>query len=285
MQQDIEPLSGRSVEPLDRLAVDTIRMLAIDAVQHANSGHPGTPLALAPIAYTLWARFRKYDPDAPHWPNRDRFVMSNGDASMLLYSRLHLADVEELDATGRRTGSKAVSLDDIKSFRQLDSKTPGHPEYRLTTGVETTTGPLGQGCGNSVGMAIAERWLGARYNRDGFTVFDHDVYAFCGDATDAAERLSREGCKPRVVSMPSSDIFERQDQAYRDDVLPPSVSARVAIEQASEFGWGRYVGRGGRTVTMTTFGASAPIDKLQERFGFTVDNVITVCRAVMSATR
>ena len=191
MLHDNKPLSGPGVEPLDRLAIDTVRMLSIDAVQHANSGHPGTPLALAPIAYMLWARFLKYDPVVPDWPNRDRFVMSNGHASMLLYSLLHLADVEELDAKGRRTGNKAVSINDIKSFRQLDSKTPGHPEYRLTTGVETTTGPLGQGCGNSVGMAIAERWLEARYNRDGFKVFDHDVYAFCGDG-DMMEGVSGE---------------------------------------------------------------------------------------------
>jgi transketolase len=696
MQQISKPFFGRGDEPLDRLAIDTIRMLAIDAVQNANSGHPGTALALAPVAYTLWARFLNYDPATPDWPNRDRFVMSNGHASMLLYSLLHLSGVEELDAAGRKTGNKAVSIDDIRSFRQLDSKTPGHPEYRMTTGVETTTGPLGQGCGNSVGMAIAERWLGAHYNRDGFPVFDHNVYAFCGDgdmmegvsgesaslaghlklanlcwiydnnsitieghtslafsedvatrfkgygwrtvvvddandvnafadaveqfkatddrptiilvrsvigygspkadsekahgsplgvdavkatklaygwpvdkqfyvpegipehlsnsmtdrsralrqhwetmlkgygerypdlaaelrtmlagelpadwakgipsfmadtkgvatrdsggkvenaigaavpwlvggsadlapstktlfafdnagsfqtgsyggrnlhfgvrehamgsvvngmtlsylrgfsatflvfsdymrppirlaslmrlpivfvfthdsigvgedgpthqpveqlaalrampgvdvirpgdanevaeawklaitakdrptclvfsrqalptldrskyapaagvakgayvlteddsggqpdiiliatgselsiATDAAEVLLQEGCRPRVVSMPSSDIFERQDQAYRDKVLPPNVSARVAIEQASEFGWDRYVGRDGRTVTMTTFGASAPIKKLQERFGFTVDNIIAVCRSVMAATR
>jgi transketolase len=166
-------------------------MLAIDAVQNANSGHPGTPLALAPIAYTLWAKFLRYDPAAANWPNRDRFVMSNGHASMLLYSLLNLADVEELDANGGKTGNRAVTMEDIRQFRQLDSKTPGHPEYRMTTGVETTTGPLGQGCGNSVGMAIAERWLAARYNREGFRIFDHDVYAFCGDG-DMMEGVSGE---------------------------------------------------------------------------------------------
>jgi transketolase len=174
-----------------RIAIDTIRTLAIDAVEKANSGHPGTPMALAPVGYTLWRDFLRYDPDAPDWPNRDRFVLSVGHASMLLYALLHLAGVKEIDADGKPTGAPAVSLDDIKQFRQLGSKTPGHPEYRMTTGVETTTGPLGQGCGNSVGMAIAERALAARFNRDGFTLFDHDVYALCGDG-DMMEGISGE---------------------------------------------------------------------------------------------
>ncbi|WP_333574139.1 transketolase [Sphingomonas sp.] len=175
----------------DRLAIDTIRTLAMDAVQKANSGHPGTPMALAPVVHTLWSRFLRYDPAAPDWPNRDRFVLSVGHASMLLYAVLHLAGVREIDADGQPTGHPAVSLDDIKQFRQLSSKTPGHPEYRMTTGVETTTGPLGQGCGNSVGMALAERALAARYNRDGFDLFDHDVYVLCGDG-DMMEGVSGE---------------------------------------------------------------------------------------------
>ncbi len=178
-------------DTLQRLTIDTIRTLAIDAVQKANSGHPGTPMALAPVAYTLWRDFLRYDPDKPDWPNRDRFVLSVGHASMLLYAVLHLAGVREIDADGNPTGQPAVSLDDIKAFRQLDSKTPGHPEYRMTTGVETTTGPLGQGCGNSVGMAIAERALAARYNRPGFPLFDHDVYVLCGDG-DMMEGVSGE---------------------------------------------------------------------------------------------
>lgn len=177
--------------PLDALAIDTIRTLAMDAVQKANSGHPGTPMALAPVAYTLWSRFLRYDPDRPDWPNRDRFVLSCGHASMLLYALLHLAGVREVDAAGRATGKPAVSLDDIKQFRQLDSRTPGHPEYRVTTGVETTTGPLGQGCGNSVGMAIAARWLAARFNREDATLFDHDVYAVCSDG-DMMEGVASE---------------------------------------------------------------------------------------------
>ncbi|MBV9840326.1 MAG: transketolase [Sphingomonadaceae bacterium] len=174
-----------------RLAIDTIRTLAMDAVQNANSGHPGTPMALAPLAHTLWTQYLRYDPDAPDWPNRDRFVLSCGHASMLLYAVLHLAEVKEIDADGNKTGKPAISLDDIKNFRQLSSKTPGHPEYRHTTGVETTTGPLGQGCGNSVGMAIASRWLGATFNRDGFTLFDNDVYVFCSDG-DLMEGVASE---------------------------------------------------------------------------------------------
>ncbi|MEH3106223.1 MAG: transketolase [Sphingomonas fennica] len=175
----------------DRLAIDTIRTLAMDAVQKANSGHPGTPMALAPIGHTLWQQFLRFDPDAPDWPNRDRFVLSVGHASMLLYALLHLSGTREIDADGKPTGAPAVSLDDIRQFRQLSSKTPGHPEYRMTTGVETTTGPLGQGCGNSVGMAIAERALAARFNRDGFPLIDHDVYVLCGDG-DMMEGVSAE---------------------------------------------------------------------------------------------
>jgi transketolase len=175
----------------ERLAIDTIRTLSMDAVQKANSGHPGTPMALAPVGYTLWAKFLRYDPATPDWPNRDRFVLSVGHASMLLYSLIHLAGIEEIGADGEKSGQEAVSLADIEQFRQLSSKTPGHPEYRHTTGVETTTGPLGAGCGNSVGMAIAERWLAARYNKPGFTLFDHDVYTVCGDG-DMMEGVSAE---------------------------------------------------------------------------------------------
>ena len=176
----------------ERLAIDTIRTLSMDAVLKAKSGHIGTPMGAAPVGYTLWSRFLRYDPAAADWPNRDRFVLSVGHASMLLYSLIHLAGIEEIGKDGEKTGQPAVSLDDIKNFRQLSSKTPGHPEYRHTTGVETTTGPLGQGCGNSVGMAIAERWLAARYNRPGHTLFDHDVYVLCGDG-DMMEGVAAEG--------------------------------------------------------------------------------------------
>jgi transketolase len=166
---------------IDELCINTIRTLSIDAIQKANSGHPGTPMALAPAAYLLWQRFLRFDPQDPIWPNRDRFVLSNGHASMLLYSLLHLAGVKAVDPDYEVVGEPTVSLDDIKRFRQLDSKCPGHPEYRWTSGVETTTGPLGQGIATSVGMALASKWLGARYNRPDAEIFGFDVYAFAGD--------------------------------------------------------------------------------------------------------
>ena len=163
---------------IDTLCINTIRTLSIDAIQKANSGHPGTPMAMAPVAYTLWQRFLRFDPTDPIWPNRDRFVLSAGHASMLLYSLLHLARVEAVDPEYEVLGEPAVSMDDIKSFRQLDSHCPGHPEYHLTSGVETTTGPLGQGIATSVGMAVAGKWLQARY---GSQVYDFDTYAIAGD--------------------------------------------------------------------------------------------------------
>jgi len=166
---------------LDTLCVNTIRTLAMDAVQQANSGHPGTPMAMAPVAYALWQRQLRFDPDDPIWPNRDRFVLSMGHASMLLYSVLHLTGVKSVNPEYETLGTPAVSLDDIRHFRQLDSKCPGHPEYHWTSGVETTTGPLGQGVATSVGMAIAGRWLAARYNRPAYPLFDYDVYALGGD--------------------------------------------------------------------------------------------------------
>jgi transketolase len=168
-------------ETRDRLAIDTIRTLAMDAVQQANSGHPGTPMAMAPVVYGLWQRHLRFDPNDPIWPNRDRFVLSAGHASMLLYGMLHLAGVKAVNPKYETLGDLAVSLDDIKRFRQLDSKTPGHPEYRWTSGVETTTGPLGQGAANSVGMAIASKWMAAYFNRPGFEMFTFDVYALAGD--------------------------------------------------------------------------------------------------------
>jgi transketolase len=176
---------------IDQLCINTIRTLSIDAIQKANSGHPGTPMALAPVAYVLWQRFLRFDPQDPIWPNRDRFVLSNGHASMLLYSLLHLTGTKAVDPDYEIVGEPTVSLEDIKRFRQLESKCPGHPEYRWTSGVETTTGPLGQGIATSVGMALASKWLAARYNREGFPLFDFDVYAFCGDG-DLMEGVSSE---------------------------------------------------------------------------------------------
>src|ERR1700723_3288973 len=166
---------------LETLSINTIRTLAIDAVQQANSGHPGAPMGLAAVGYSLWQDFLRYDPQAPLWPNRDRFVLSAGHASMLLYALLHLTGVRAANAEGEVSKDLSVSLDEIKRFRQLGSRTPGHPESHITTGVETTTGPLGQGAGNSVGMAMASRWLGEHFNRPGFDLFNFNVYAICGD--------------------------------------------------------------------------------------------------------
>jgi len=168
-------------QQLDTLCINTIRTLAIDAVQQANSGHPGAPMALAPVAYCLWQQFLRYDPADPTWLNRDRFVLSNGHASMLLYAMLHLAEVRQVDDKGHVTNELAVPMEEIKRFRQLGSQTPGHPESHITSGVETTTGPLGQGVGNSVGMAIAGKWQAANFNRPGHEILDFNVYAICSD--------------------------------------------------------------------------------------------------------
>ena len=166
---------------LDQLCVNTIRTLSIDAVQQAKSGHPGTPMALAPLVYTIWNRVLRFDPENPIWPNRDRFILSNGHASMLLWSALHLSRTRAVNADYETLGRPSVTLDDIRRFRQLDSKAPGHPEYHWTSGVETTTGPLGQGVSTSVGMAIAEKWLAGHFNRPDFEVFDYNVYVVCSD--------------------------------------------------------------------------------------------------------
>jgi transketolase len=182
---------GASAADIDQLAINTIRTLAMDAVEKAQSGHAGAPMGLAPVAYALWSRFLRYDPKNPVWPNRDRFVLSNGHASMLLYALLHLASVARLDHHDKPTGEPAVSLDDIKRFRELGGVCAGHPEFGLTTGVEVTTGPLGQGVANSVGMAVAGRWLAARYNAPGATLFDYNVYAFCSDG-DLMEGVASE---------------------------------------------------------------------------------------------
>jgi transketolase len=176
---------------LDLTCINTIRTLSMDAVQAANSGHPGTPMALAPVAYCLWQRFLRFDPEDPIWPNRDRFILSNGHASMLLYSLLHLCGVKAVDRDYEQLGELSVKLDDMKRFRQLDSKCPGHPEYRWTSGVETTTGPLGQGVATSVGMAVAEHWLAKHFNRPGFEMFGYNIYALCGDG-DMMEGISGE---------------------------------------------------------------------------------------------
>lgn len=184
---------------LETLSVNTIRTLCMDAIQAANSGHPGTPMGIAPVAYTLWQRFLRFDPADPIWPNRDRFVLSEGHASALLWSLLHLTGVRAVDPDYEVLGRPAVTLDDLRTFRQLGSHCPGHPEYRWTSGVETTTGPLGQGVATSVGMAIAGQWLAAWYNRDDFTVFDFDVYAMAGD-----------GCMMEGISSEAASLAAHQ---------------------------------------------------------------------------
>jgi transketolase len=208
-------------EDIDQLCINTIRTLSIDAIQKANSGHPGTPMALAPLAYTLWQRFLRFDPADPIWPGRDRFVLSNGHASMLLYSLLFLTGVRAVDPDYEIVGDPAVSLDDIKSFRQLDSRAPGHPEYRWTSGVETTTGPLGQGVATSVGMAIASKWQAARYG-DG--LFDFDVYAIGGDG------CLMEGVSGEAASLAGHLKLDNLCWVYDNNHITIDGNTRLAYE-------------------------------------------------------
>lgn len=228
-----QTLTGRQLETL---SINTIRTLSIDAVQQANSGHPGAPMALAPVIYTLWQQFLRYDPGDPVWPNRDRFVLSNGHASMLLYATLYLAQVRGINPDYETTGEYAVTLDDIKKFRQLDSKTPGHPEYRITAGVETTTGPLGQGIGNSVGMAVAANWLAAHFNRPGFEIFNYNVYAFCGDG-DLMEGVGSEAASlAGHLQMSNLCWIYDNNRITLDGPADVSFTEDVA-ERFSAYGW------------------------------------------------
>ena len=185
----------RSDQEITQLCINTIRTLSIDAVEQAKSGHPGTPMALAPLVYTIWNRVMRFDPQDPIWPNRDRFVLSNGHASMLVWSMLHLTRTQAVDADYEKLGLPSVTLNDIRNFRQLDSRAPGHPEYRWVSGVETTTGPLGQGVATSVGMAIGEKWLASHYNRSGFEIFNYNIYVVCGD-----------GCMMEGISSESASL-------------------------------------------------------------------------------
>lgn len=214
---------------IDQIAINTIRTLTIDAVEAANSGHPGAPMGLAPVAYTLWQRFLRYDPGQPIWPNRDRFVLSVGHASMLLYSLLHLAEVKAVDPEYEVLDEPAVSLEAIKRFRQIDSPCAGHPEYRWTSGVETTTGPLGQGVATSVGMAITQRWLAATYNRPSFELFDYDVYALAGDG------CMMEGISGEAASLAGHLKLSNLCWIYDDN--------KITIEGSTDLAFSEDVGR------------------------------------------
>ncbi len=223
-------------DEIDELAVNTIRTLSIDAIQKANSGHPGTPMALAPLAYVLWQRFLRFDPENPIWQNRDRFVLSAGHASMLLYALLHLAGVRAVDSEYEIRGRLAVTLEDIESFRQLDSKAPGHPEYRWTSGVETTTGPLGQGVATSVGMAVAGKWQASRFNRPGFPLFDFDTYAIAGDG------CLMEGVSHEAASFAGHQKLDNLCWIYDDNHITIDGHTEITLddevgERFRAYGW------------------------------------------------
>ena len=228
---------------ISQLSINTIRTLSIDAIQKANSGHPGTPMGMAPVVYCLWQRFLRFDPEEPIWPNRDRFVLSAGHASMLLYSILHLTGVKAVDPDYEVVGKPSVSLDDIKTFRQFGSRCAGHPEYRWTSGVECTTGPLGQGVAMSVGMAMASKWLAARYNRPGFDLFDYDVYALCGDGC-MMEGISNEAASlaghlelSNLCWLYDSNRITIEGQtniAFRDDVASRFLSYGWNVERVGD---------------------------------------------------
>src|SRR5438445_4898935 len=213
---------------LDQLCVNTIRTLSIDAVQQAKSGHPGTPMALAPIVYTIWNRVLRFDPQNPIWPNRDRFVLLNGHASMLLWSALHLSGTQAVNADYETLGQPSVTLDDIRRFRQLNSKDPGHPEYHWVSGVETTTGPLGQGVATSVGMAIAQKWLAHHYNRPGFEIFDYNIYAVCGDG------CLMEGVASEAASLAGHLGLDNLCWVYDNNHITIEGSTRVAFTEDVE---------------------------------------------------
>jgi transketolase len=227
-------------QDLDQLCINTIRTLSIDAVQRAHSGHPGTPMDAAPTVYCLWQRVLRYDPQDPDWPNRDRFVLSNGHASALLYSLIHLTGIKAANPTYEQVGRPAVTLDDLKAFRQAGSRCPGHPEYGWTSGVESTTGPLGQGVATSVGMAIAERWLAATYNRPGFDLFDYRVYALCGDG------CMMEGISSEAASLAAHLKLSNLCWIYDNNHVTIEGPTRLAFTEdvASRFlGYGWHVTR------------------------------------------
>jgi transketolase len=242
-------------EQLDQLSINTIRTLSMDAVQQAKSGHPGTPMALAPLVYTIWNRVMRFDPQDPIWPNRDRFVLSNGHASMLLWSVLHLTGTRAVNADYERLGQPSVSLDDIRHFRQLDSKAPGHPEYHWVSGVETTTGPLGQGVATSVGMAIAEKWLANRYNRPAFEIFDYNIYAVCGDG------CMMEGVASEAASLAGHLGLDNLCWVYDNNHITIEGNTRLAFTEDIA---ARFLGYGWNVLRI---GDANDIDRIEHALG------------------
>ncbi len=258
---------------IEQLAINTIRTLSMDAVQAANSGHPGTPMALAPAAYVLWNEVLRYDPAQPAWPNRDRFVLSCGHASMLLYSVLHLAAVKQLDRDGRPTGEPAIRLDDIRRFRQLDSRCPGHPEHGHASGVETTTGPLGQGIGNSVGMAMASRWLATQYNRPGFDLFNFNVYAFCSDGD------LMEGVGSEAASLAGHLKLSNLCWLYDDNHI--TIEGRTALAFSEDVAT-RFAGYGWNVLRVADVNDLPALRKAWEAFHATTDRpTLIIVRSVI----
>lgn len=231
-----KPANSMTAAQLDQLSINTIRTLSIDAVQKAKSGHPGAPMALAPLVYTIWNRVLRFDPQDPIWPDRDRFLLSNGHASMLLWSVLHLTGTRAVNAEYERLGQPSVTLDDIRHFRQLDSKAPGHPEYHWTSGVEATTGPLGQGVATSLGMAIAKKWLACRYNRPGFDIFDYRIYVTCGDGD------MMEGVASEAASLAGHLRLDNLCWIYDNNHITIEGSTRIAFTEDiacrfQSYGW------------------------------------------------
>jgi transketolase len=247
---------------LDELSINTIRTLAIDAVQAANSGHPGAPMGLAPVAYTLWQRYLRFDPEQPIWPNRDRFVLSVGHASMLQYALLHLTGVKAVKPDEETLGELAVPLDAIKRFRQLDSPCAGHPEYRWTSGVEATTGPLGQGVATSVGMAIAQKWLAATYNRPGFDLFDYDVYALAGDG------CMMEGISGEAASLAGHLKLANLCWIYDDNKITIEGSTDLAFSEDVSL---RFEAYGWRVIRVEDANDLAALDRAFAIFRATTD--------------
>jgi transketolase len=260
--------NGKNTMPLEQLTINTIRTLSMDAVQAANSGHPGTPMALAPLAYVLWNEQLRFDPARPDWPTRDRFVLSCGHASMLLYSVLHLAGIKDPES-----GSPAISLDDIRSFRQLDSPCAGHPELGEAAGIEMTTGPLGQGVGSSVGMAMAAKWIAARYDRPDQQLFGNDVYVVCSDG-DIMEGI---GCE--AASLAGHFKLDNLCWIYDDN--------RITIEGDTELAFSedvaaRFQSLGWHTVTVDDANDLAAIRAALASFRETSDRpTLIVLRSVI----